>query len=70
MNICKTNRRIKRRNMDGRAKYSEILTRLGFDGVRRTERVLNYPAARRENTKTQKAVKDSDDFPENKVKGE
>lgn len=54
MNICKTNRRIKRRNMDGRAKYSAILHGLGFDGVRRTGRVLIYPDVRRENTKRHK----------------
>lgn len=44
MNDCKTNRRIKRRNLDERAKYSTILHKWGFDGVRRTKRVLIYPA--------------------------
>lgn len=44
MNDCKTNRRIKRRNLDERAKYSTILHKWGFDGVRRTKRVLIYTA--------------------------
>lgn len=59
MNDCKTNRRIKRRNMDERTKYSALLHGLGFDSVRRTVRVLIHPAVRRENTKT---VRFSDDF--------
>lgn len=54
MNICKTNRRIKRRNLDKRAKYSVILHKWGLDGVRRTKRVLIYPAVRREKTKSHK----------------
>lgn len=44
MNGCKTNRRIKRRYLDERARYSAILHIWGLDGVRRTERVLVYPA--------------------------
>lgn len=48
MNGCKTNRRIKRRNLDERAKCSTILHKWGFDSVRRTKRVLIYPAVRRE----------------------
>lgn len=51
MNGCKTNRRIKRLNMDERAKYSTILHKWVFDGVRRTKRVLIYPAVRRETLK-------------------
>lgn len=43
--------------MDGRAKYSTILHGLGFDGVRRTGRVLIYPDVRRETTKRHKADK-------------
>ena len=51
MNDCKTNRRIKRRYLDERAKYSAILPRWGCDCVRRTKRGLIYPAVRREKTK-------------------
>lgn len=51
MNGCKTNRRIKRRNLDERAKYSTILHKWGFDSVRRTKRVLIHPAVRREKLK-------------------
>lgn len=51
MNVCKTKRRIKRRKLDGRAKCSTIIHKWGLDGVRRTKRVLIYPAVRREKTK-------------------
>jgi hypothetical protein len=44
MNVCKTNRRIKRRSLDERARYSAILHIWGLVGVRRTKRVLVYPA--------------------------
>lgn len=54
MKDSKTNRRIKRRYLDERAKYSTILHGLGFDSVRRTGRVLIYPAVRREKTKSHK----------------
>lgn len=63
MNVCKTNRRNKRRNLDERAKYSTILHKWGFDGVRRTKRVLIYPAVRWESTKIHKIAKDIGSFP-------
>ena len=53
MNACKTERRIKRRNLDERAKYYAILPRWVLDGVRRTRRVLIHPAVRRERSKTE-----------------
>lgn len=63
MNACKTKRRIKRRNLDKRAKYSTILHRSVLDGVRRTRRVLIYPAVRRESSKTRKLADLSVVFP-------
>lgn len=51
MNACKTKRRIKRRNLDEMAKYSAILNRGALDVLRRTIRLLVYPAVRRESTK-------------------
>lgn len=63
MNDCKTNRQIKRRNLDERAKYSAILHIWGLDGVRRTKRVLIYPAVRREKTKPHEIDWFIDSFP-------
>ncbi|MFP9230870.1 hypothetical protein A0E43_19190 [Pectobacterium cacticida] len=63
MNACKIKRRIKRRNLDKRLKYSLILTRRAIDSVRRTKGVLIYPAVRRETPKNKKIVVIADSFP-------